>query len=222
MIVGLLSSCRTTKDDSSNGFENKYFGIKGADCVEKANPDAIDSYVGTLECGCVTFYYDYGKYSNPGPLTRKEEFRNSFDAYHHIKYFKNRMVDPKVFKLFLDSVYVIDVRPKLDADQLLFECDPCNAIAEIEFKNDVSFYPFTMSKKQLYKRELEINFKDRGRLRYKYYSDSESEPAIYVTPIQNRFKKKNCLSLTIANSECDSEKVNQILQAVYMKEQEIK
>jgi hypothetical protein len=223
LLLGVSTiSCKTNKQELLQSFENQYFGIKNINCMEIVNPNAIDSYVGTLECGCVTFSYDYGKYSNPGPLTRKEEFRNSFDAYHHIKYFKNMMVDPKVVKLFLDSVQIIDVRHKLDSDLLLFECDPCNAVAELEFKNDISFYPFTMSKNQLNREESEIYFKDRGKLRYKYYSDSESEPAVYVTPIQNRFKKKNSLSLTIANSACDSIKVTQILQALYMIEQEEK
>ena len=211
-------SCRTVKKDTPKGFENDYFGIKSIDCVEMLNPDAVDSYVGTLDCGCVTFNYDYGKYSNPGPLTKKEEFRNSFDAYHHIKYFKNRMVDPKVNKLFLDSVLIIDVRRKLESDLLLFECDPCNATAVLEFKNDITFFPFTMNKKQLDKEELGISFQEKGKLQYKYYSDGEGEPAMYVTPIQNRFKKKNCLSMTVANSDCVSEEVKQILRAVYIKE----
>ena len=218
-LGGIMYACGTTKKDITKGFENEHFGINGITCIEKVHPDAIDSYVGTLDCGCVTFNYDYGKYSTPGPLTRKEEFRQSFDAYHHIKYFKNRMVDPKVYKLFLDSVRIIDVRRKLAIDVLLFECDPCNAIAALEFKNDISLYPFSMSEKQLAKEDLEVSFEDKGKLRYKYYLDSEEEPALYVTPIQNRFKKKNCLSMTVANSECDSKEVKQLLQGVYMKEQ---
>ena len=128
------------------------------------------------------------------------------------------MVDPKVNKLFLDSVQVIDVRRKLDNDKLLFECDPCNATAVLEFKNDVTFFPFTMSEKQLDEKEMGVSFAEKGKLEYKYYSDKEGEPAMYVTPIQNRFKKKNCLSMTIADSECNSEKVNHILHAVYMKD----
>ncbi|MGK0317190.1 MAG: hypothetical protein ACI86M_003431 [Saprospiraceae bacterium] len=222
LLIPMISACKTVKKDIAKSFETEHFGIKGINCEEKVSPDAVDSYVGTLDCGCVTFNYDYGKYSNPGPLTRKEEFRQSFDAYHHIKYFKNRMVDPKVNKLFLDSVRVIDVRRKLDTDLLLFECDPCNAAAVLEFKNDITVFPFTISEKQLDKEELEVSFQERGNLQYKYYTDSEGESAMYVTPIQNRFKKKNCLSLTVANSECASEKVNQIFQAVYMKEPETK
>lgn len=218
MIVCTIISCRSTKDDTPKGFENEHFGIKGINCIEKVNPDGIDSYIGTLDCGCVTFNYDYGKYSNPGPLTKKEEFRQSFDAFHHIKYFKYRMVDPKVNKLFLDSVRIIDVRRKLDSDLLLFECDPCNVVAVLEFKKDVSLYPFTISEKQLDKKELEVSFVEKGKLQYKYYKDGNDAHALYMTPIQNRYKKKNCLSLTVANTECNSEKVKQILKAVYMNE----
>jgi len=218
LLCSLFFACKSTKKDEVTGFENEYFGIKGISCIEKINPNAIDSYVGTLDCGCVTFNYDYGRYSNPGPLTRKEEFRNAFDAYHHVKLFKNRMIDPKVNKLFLDSVQVKNVRPKLDTDNLMFDCETCNASAELTFKKDTYLFPFTMDEKQLNNEEVGVSFSDNGALQYKYYTDTDSEPALYVTPIQNRFKKKKCLSLTVANSDCSSDNLDQILQAVYMKE----
>lgn len=216
LLSSLFFACKTLKKDK--GFENNYFGVAGVNCIEKTNPNAIDSYVGTLDCGCVTFNYDYGRYGNPGPLTRKEEFRNAFDAYHHIKFFKNRMIDPKVNKLFLDSVQVVDVRRKLKTDKLMIDCETCNASAELIFKKDTYLFPFTMNEKQLDKKEIGVSFSDKGTLQYKYYTDANSKPALYITPIQNRFKKKNCLAMTVAKSECNSDRVNQILQAVYMKE----
>lgn len=213
----LFFACKTVKPEETKGFKNEHFGIKGIPCIESVNPDAIDSYVGTLDCGCVTFNYDYGRYSKRGPLTRKEEFRNSFDAYHHTKFFKNRMIDPKVNKLFLDSVKVLDVRRKLDSDKLMIDCSTCNATAVLTFKNDTYLYPFTMSEKQLVEDESKVEFKEEGLFQYKYYTDSNSNPALYVTPIQNRFKKKNCLSMNIVKSECGKEKVEKIIKSVYLK-----
>jgi len=217
LLCSLFFACKSIKKDEVTGFENEYFGIKGIPCIESVNPDAFDSYVGTLDCGCVTFNYDYGRYSNPGPLTRKEEFRNAFDTYHHIKFFKNRMIDPKVNKLFLDSVQVIDVRRKLKTDKLMFDCETCNASAELTFKKDTYLFPFTINEKQLDKEE-NISFSDKGTLQYKYYTDSNSKPALYVTPIHNRFKKKKCLGLTVSKSECNNDRIDQIIRAVYMKE----
>lgn len=219
LFSSLFFACKSIKKDEVTGFENEYFGIKGISCIETVNPDAIDSYVGTLDCGCVTFNYDYGRYSNPGPLTRKEDFRNAFDTYHHIKFFKDRMIDPKVNKLFLDSVQVIDVRRKLKTDELMFDCETCNASAELTFKKDTYLFPFTLSEKQLDNKETGVSFSNKGILQYKYYTDSNSEPALYITPIQNRFKKKKCFALTVNKSECNRDQIDQIIRSVYMKEE---
>ena len=212
----LFIACKTIKNADPIGFENEYFGIKGTNCIEIPNPDAIDSKVGQLDCGCVTLNYDYGRYSNPGPLSRIEEFRRAFDTYHHTKFFENRMIDPKVHLIFLDSVDVVDVNPKLDSDELMFDCSTCNAKAVLTFKKDTYLFPFTMNEVQLNRDEQGIEFVERSPLQYKYYTDTDGAPGLYVTPIQNRFKKKNCLSMTVDTSECRKEEVEKILQAVYL------
>jgi hypothetical protein len=218
----LFFACKTVKTEDKIGFENKYFGVSGINCTEVADPDGIDSNVGKLDCGCVTFNYDYGLYSNPGPLTRKEEFRRAFDTYHHIKFFEDRMIDPKVHKLFLDSVTVVDVRHKMPNDELMIDCSTCNATAVLTFKRDTYLYPFTMSVEQLDNDEQEILFIDKKPNQYKYYTDSNGKPALYVTPIQNRFKRKNCLSLNVDTSDCENKEIERILKSVYLKDNPVK
>ena len=101
MIIG---GCKTNKSITENGFENDFFGIKMLSCVDIVNDNAIDSKLGTLECRDISFDYDFGPFSYPGPLTPEEEFTRSFDTYHHVKFFEDRLIDPKVYKIFLDSV----------------------------------------------------------------------------------------------------------------------
>ncbi len=211
LLIGSSLGCKTTKKMSTS----LPFGIQNLQCKNIPNPAAIDSKVGTLECPDISFYYDYGLYSNPGPITPREEFRRSFDAYHHIKFFEYRKLDSKVYKLFLDSVRIVEVREKLDSDDFFFECKPCNTTAVITFMRDTYYYPFTLSKNQLSMEDFSASFEERGRYLYKYYKEENKTPAFYATPIQNRFKKKNCLSLTVKETTLSDDKVDMLLKDIF-------
>jgi len=217
LLITLFSACKSSKNKYQKGFDNGLFAINGVNCKEELDPNAMDSRVGTLDCGCVTFNYDYGKYSYQGPETMKEEFRRSFDVYHHTKFFENK-IDPKVNKLFLDSVHVIEVRRKLKDDPLMTECETCSATAVLTFMGDTYFYPFTLSEKQLNRDESNIKFSIKGENSHKIYHNENELTGLYITPIQNRFMKKNCLSMTVANSDCTDQEVNKILNSVIITE----
>jgi len=90
MVLGVVS-CKSTKTSLAD--RAIPFGISAIPCKDVPSTDAIDSQVGHLECDGITISYDYGRYANPGPITPKEEFRRSFDTYHHIKFFEDRMID---------------------------------------------------------------------------------------------------------------------------------
>lgn len=217
IFFGLLfSSCKTQKTVSSDGFQNEFFGIKGLKCEETKSPDAIDSQVGSLQCEDISFTYDYGKYSNPGPLTPKEEFRRAFDTYHHIKFFENRMIDPKVYKIFLDSVVVINVRRKMDDDKLIFGCEPCNTSAEITFLGDTYLYPLTLSEKQLGREGYSSEFEKKGKLIHKYYRKDDGTTGLYIAPEKNAYRTKNTLSLIVNESTLTQEKIDDLLRNVYL------
>ncbi len=212
-IITIFAACKSSQHKYQKGFDNGIFAINGVDCKEKVNPDAIDSRVGMLDCGCATFNYDYGKYSYEGPRTTKEEFRKAFDTYHHTKFFEN-MLDPKVHKIFLDSVEVIQVRRKKETDPLMNDCSTCNATAVLTFMDDTYFYPFTLSEKQLDQDESNIEFSINGQYSHKLYKDADGKSGLYITPVQNRFMKKNSLSMTVLNSECTDQELTKILNAV--------
>lgn len=218
ILVGLsFNSCQRNKSLTVDGFQNKYFGIIGLNCTQTMNPNAIDSKVGTVDCGSISFNFDYGKFSNSGPLTPEEEFRRSFDTYHHIKFFEYRMIDAKVYKIFLDSVEIIEVRRKSLKDKGFYECEPCNAIAEIKFMGDTYYYPLTLSEKQLDRSGYTCTFEEKGDLVYKYHQKDNALPGVYITPKKNRYKKKNTLSLMVSETSLSDEKVDQILRGVYLK-----
>ena len=209
-------ACKTQKNLTSNGFQNEFFGIKGLECIETKSPDAIDSQVGTIDCDNISFTYDYGLYGYQGPITPKEEFRRSFDTYHHIKFFEDRMIDPKVYKIFLDSVKVIDVRRKMPGVKHMFKCDPCNTTAEITFKGDTYFYPLTLSEKQLNMEGFTCSFKEENGFVYKYFQEENALPGVYIGPIKNRYKNKNTLSLMVSKTTLSKKEVDQILKNVYL------
>jgi len=223
ILVTLVNfSCKTQKPTSGKGFQNSFFGIEALACDETVNPDAIDSKVGTLDCKNISFNYDYGKFSNPGPITPKEEFRRTFDNYHHLRFFEYRMIDKKVYKLFLDSVDVVEVRPKRADDTPFFECKTCNIMAEITFKGDTYFFPVTLSEKQLDQSDYSVSFKEKGANVHKYYQQNNRPTGLYITPKFNRFKKKNTLSLTVKETTLSTEEVERILDSVYLVKEKAK
>lgn len=213
----LFMGCKSNKSLSSNNFQNEYFGIKNFKCDIVQSPNAIDSKVGTIKCENVTFGYDYGKYSYPGPLTTIEEFKNSFDSYYHIKFFEDRMIDKKVYKLFLDSVKVIDVRAKKDDDKLMYACDPCNTTAELTFMGDTYLFPTTMGENQFNNDNFTVDYKKEGKFIYKYYKMNNGKPGLFAEEIDNRYNTKDCLSLSVIESNLSDEQIEEILRSVYLK-----
>lgn len=208
----IIVGCKTKKNVAAVTYADGGFTLGERVCKDMAG-QGMDSRVGTLECSDVTFYYDYGRYSNSGPMTIEEDFRQSFDTYHHTKFFEDRMIDPKVNKLFLDSVQVIDVRAKAD-EGLMFPCDPCNAVAEVTFKGDTYYYPFTLSAQQLSDRGFDAEIYVIGQNTYKIYQEVEQNPGLYVTPTRNRFRKKDCLSLTVKETNLSAKEITTILKSV--------
>ncbi|MDF1696456.1 MAG: hypothetical protein P1U56_11510 [Saprospiraceae bacterium] len=217
IIIGLaIYSCKSNKSMQDSGFKNDFMGISALSCSEEINPNAIDSKVGTINCTDITMVYDYGKFSNAGPLTPIEEFTRSFDTYHHIKFFEDRMIDPKVYKIFLDSVEINTVRLKTQEDKLMFPCTPCNTTAELTFMGETYLFPTTLSESQLNMNGYTTSFEENDGFIYKYYQEDNQLPGLYISPKNNRYKNKNTLSLTVTQSTLPMERIDEVLKSVYI------
>ena len=126
------------------------------------------------------------------------------------------MIDPKVYKIFLDSVQVIDVRKKADADKLMFSCDPCNCVALLTFLGETYYYPLTLGENQLDMDGKSISFEEKDDFIYKYYQVDGGYSGLYLAPKKNRYKTKNTLSLVVSETTLPQSEIDNILKKVYL------
>ncbi|NNF36015.1 MAG: hypothetical protein HKN68_18040 [Saprospiraceae bacterium] len=85
--------------------------------------------------------------NNNLPLSLEESFMNAFNAYHYNKFFDKVMMDPKVKKIFRDSVQLVDIFPTEGKN--VTGCSNCNVLAKIKFKKKVFDFPVQMSETEL-------------------------------------------------------------------------
>lgn len=97
--------------------------------------------------GVDTIRVSHGK-DNDLPLSLEESFMNAFNAYHYNKFFDKVMMDPKVKKIFRDSVQLIEIFPLKDKNDS--GCSNCNVMAKLKFKKKVFDFPVQMSEKELH------------------------------------------------------------------------
>lgn len=140
-------SCSTTSKYQKATYQNSIFSMAGVEgCTEANSGDAIDAQIGIVTCEDFTLSYDYGRYGYRGPKTLEESFEASFRAYHYTKFFELTHIDPKVQKLFIDSVQLLKVhKSEAIADSTMFDCGTCNVSAELIFKQRTYFFPTTMN-----------------------------------------------------------------------------
>jgi len=118
------------------------FTVKGMDYVARPGI-GVDSQVGRILTPENKFTYDYGWYSNEGPTSLIDNFTQTFKAYHHQAFFKAVGMDPKTYPIFKEEADIIQIRMKQQVDHdLMFECDNCNLVAEIEFKDKLWYFPY--------------------------------------------------------------------------------
>jgi hypothetical protein len=106
-----------------------------------SNKDQMLFYKGSDTIRIIT-----GKTNNL-PLSLKESFMNAFNAYHYNKFFDKVMMDPKVKKIFRDSVQLIDIFPTEGRN--IPGCPNCNVLAKLKFKKKVFDFPVQMSETDL-------------------------------------------------------------------------
>ncbi len=79
------------------------------------------------------------------PLPPKWQFKNAFNAVFYNDFFDRIYLDDKVKRIFKDSVAVDTVIRKNQFNgSLMFDCDPCNVVGQLQFKGSKFYYPATL------------------------------------------------------------------------------
>jgi hypothetical protein len=173
----------------------------------------LDSEMGTINCDSVIFKYDYGKYGNPGPLNDVEQFKLAFRGKYHSVFFEKIHIDSKLYRLYMDSVQVVDVTALKDHNKtLLFDCSVCNRVATLKFRKAIYRFPFFTD--QNLSGSTHIFYLDTiGEYHRKIYlSQNGGVSGLYLSPLENA-KQGNKLSIqTTTNSSV--EYLLKILQSV--------
>ena len=63
-------------------------------------------------------------------------------------------------------------------------------------------------------KDYTADFREKDGFLYKRYHINGAKPALYISPIKNRFGKKNCLSLTVNETDLEDDQINKILDNV--------
>lgn len=221
LIFLTSTSCNKKQHDAikySNRILYDVITIDEEQCDEQPL-QGIDSAVGLIKCGKNKFNYDYGMHSDPGPTSLIEAFKPTFRTYHYSKFFMHLRMDEQAFRSLIPKAKIIDVKPKeFFAGELMFDCEPCNAVAQIEFINKVFNYPYTESSKVL----ATAAQYDFGRLiesgvSYKWYKNKETGVVgMYAERTKNTLKHKK-LSI-ISTKGSTSKTTYSILRKIRLKD----
>ena len=98
------------------------------------------------------------------PIPLEMVFTQEFYAVHYNKFFDRVLLDPKVKKLFRDSVTIREV-VVLEGPSDSISCSNCNVVAKLEFKKSIFDFPAQMSDKALYDDRCHI-FKSENNDQY--------------------------------------------------------
>ena len=221
LLVLLLASCRTTADYQTASYQNAIFAIAGVQgCSEANSGDAVEAQIGIVTCDDFSLSYDYGKYGFRGPQTLEESFEASFAAYHYTKFFELTHIDPKVQKLFIDSVELVNVyEASAVTDSTLFDCSTCNVVAELLFKQKTYLYPTTMNENlvQAAKKQPVQQYTSAGQ-QIKLYTDATDKQGAVIKP-ENYQRKDDYLSVTVLETTKKPSEVEKILRSIHLVDQ---
>lgn len=181
----------------------------------------VDSQIGTIICDGIVLSYDYGLYSNNGPLTLDESFEKSFYAYHYSKFFDAIFIDEKLRESFKDSVKIIKVEEGISKDKYIVNCRNCNATAHLLFNETIFYYPFTFNKDNASNRtKYEIVFERMsGYFKKTYMSKQLGSSGIYIAPLGNprRNRRSRSKQLSVTTSHNPDTNLNNIFASIQLK-----
>ena len=217
LILSVCFSCnrknsnQNVKEEVVNETTNQeVFTIKGMEYVVKVG-QGYDSQVGRIITTENKFSYDYGWYSNEGPVSLIDNFKQTFKAYHHQAFFMAVGMDPKTFPIFKDEADIIQVRLKQKEEKdLMFECENCNVVAEIDFKEKIWYFPYQEGDKLVNSSQTyDFTYLEDSKWNYKIYRSlkDKNDCGLYAYPKDR--ENSNRISVTcqqIGNSS-DAEKL---------------
>src|SRR5690606_20333292 len=88
--------------------------------------------------------YEQGTNVKIGPASIYEEFALSFKGYYHNNFFESIYFDKKLYKMYRDSVEIINIEKNLNLLNTVIDCKPCNAVAQLKFRKTDYYFPFTV------------------------------------------------------------------------------
>ncbi len=211
MLMLIFVSC-TKKISNSIAIDKRFnIEINTPNCgVTSINNQMMK---GEIDCQAINMTYEYG-FVSPGPLSLKEEFRSSFNAIYKRRFFRDRMIDPKVYNIFLDSVKVLNVKPIEGTDSLMFQCSGCNVVAKLKFMGDIYNFPVTMGENQLQKKESSFEFYRIDDFIYKVYYSDISPPSLYIRPAKNTFKRKKAFTIKVLDTSLTCQDLIDVLKTI--------
>ncbi len=187
--------------------------IIGAPC-KITKDQGIDAEIGTIICDSIVLNYEYGRYSNPGPLTEIEKFKMAFRGKYHSVFFEKIYIDTKLYKQYMDSVQVMTVT-KLQSHNktLLFDCSVCNQVATLKFRKATYRFPFYNDQSITERTNFKMYIDTVGNYHRKIYlSQNGASSGLYLSPLENA-KQGNKLSIQ-TESKGKQDYIFKLLQSV--------
>lgn len=156
----VILACSTNKDFPQNWKEYNVDGFEFSAPIgfQLINDNAPYQQLINGKGDTIIVFQDNGY---PTPTSLEWSFRNAFYAYHYNKFFDQVYMDPKVKKIFRDSVKIIEIITEIEKDEMKKGCSNCNAIAKLQFKKKVFDFPYQMDEKKM----VEVK-------KYKFNSDT--------------------------------------------------
>lgn len=180
----------------------------------------IDSFVGEISNGQVTFFFDYGWYSNKGPMTAKDLFekyatRSFFDFLDDS--IKNEIKVENIRRDMWKDLFIKNVIQK----------DSGQYVAEIQYKDRVISHPFDLFDQELEDNKKRYEFETfQDSLFYKkiYFpknTENHNEAGAYLEDLIGKQKNSfqfNKLSFYTSNvNHTNQQEIIQILRSLKMK-----
>ncbi len=201
------------KADSELEFVDTKFTLP-ADCLVFGPKDKV-RYSGSITCSRHNFFYSFGEPAYFAPLTLKEEFILAFKGNYHAKFFEKIHIDPKVYRLFIDSVAVLGVERKtVNSEKMLLNCSVCNMEAKLLFRGNVYYYPYYINTiSDISNSYLIESDTIRGYVRKLWFSLSDTLPSgLLLNPLNKKEADKSLMIIT--NKEKCTPEVKKLLYKI--------
>jgi hypothetical protein len=169
--------------------------------------------MGTIQCGTISLQYTKGIQAYSGPLTETEKFALAFKGKYHTVFFEKLHIDEKLYKMFIDSVDIIQVIPFAESTSKPFiPCTACNYMAELEFRNRSFSYPY-FATPDTQQQEGDFSIKIDGEFQRKFYLTRDGlGSGIYFKHTKKKKQDQN-LSIEVQNV-CDTAIVRKVLSSI--------